>query len=45
MGVANDAAGTSMKDTATAAVLGLIVGYMIRQYWSQLESLLRLLTG
>jgi hypothetical protein len=45
MDVANHAAGTSMKDTATAAVLGLIIGYMIRQYWSQLESLLRLLTG
>lgn len=37
--------GHLMKDTATAAVLGLIVGYIIRQYWPQLEWLLRLLTG
>jgi len=34
-----------MKDTATAAVLGLIVGYIIRQYSAQLLWLLRLLTG
>jgi hypothetical protein len=34
-----------MKDTATAAVLGLIAGYIIHQHWSQLEWLLRLLTG
>ena len=34
-----------MKDTATAAVLGLIVGYIIRPYSAQLLWLLRLLTG
>jgi hypothetical protein len=34
-----------MKDTAIAAVLGLIAGYIIRLYWPQLEWLLRLLTG
>jgi hypothetical protein len=34
-----------MKDTATAAVLGLIAGCLIRQYWPQLEWLLRFLTG
>ena len=38
-------AGTPMKDTATAAVLGLIAGYIIHQYWPQLQWLLWLLTG
>ncbi len=34
-----------MKDTAVAAVLGLIAGYIIHQYWPQLRWLLQLLTG
>ncbi len=34
-----------MKDTATAAVLGLIAGYIIHQHWPQLAWLLRLLIG
>ncbi len=34
-----------MKDTASAVVIGMIIGYMIHQYWPQLSWLWRLLAG
>ena len=34
-----------MKDTALAAVIGVIIGYMIHQCWPQLEWLVRCLAG
>jgi hypothetical protein len=34
-----------MKDTVPAVVLGVIVGYMIHNYWPQIEWLARLLVG
>jgi hypothetical protein len=34
-----------MKDTVPAAVLGVIVGYIIHSYWPQIEWFARLLVG
>jgi hypothetical protein len=34
-----------MKDTATAALMGAIVGYFIHRHWPEIEWLVRILTG
>jgi hypothetical protein len=34
-----------MKDTATAALMGTIFGYLIHGHWPQIEWLVRILTG
>jgi hypothetical protein len=34
-----------MKDTATAALIGVITGYLIHRLWPEIEWMLRMLTG
>jgi hypothetical protein len=34
-----------MKDTATAALMGAIAGYLIHRHWPEIEWLVRILTG
>jgi hypothetical protein len=34
-----------MKDTATAALMGAIVGYLIHRHWPEIDRLVRILTG
>jgi hypothetical protein len=34
-----------MKDTATAALMGAIAGYLIHRHWPEIEWIVRLLTG
>ena len=34
-----------MKDTATAALMGAIAGYLIHRHWPEIEWILHLLTG
>jgi hypothetical protein len=34
-----------MKDTASAAVIGAIAGYLIHRYWPDIEWILHILTG
>ena len=37
--------GTSVRQNATAAMLGVIVGYLLHRHWPEIESLVRLLVG
>jgi hypothetical protein len=37
--------GRAMKDTASAAVIGAIAGYLIHRHWPEIEWILRILTG
>jgi len=34
-----------MKDTLPAAIIGVIIGYMIHQHWAQLEWFFRFFIG
>ena len=34
-----------MKDTAPAALMGAIVGYLIHRHWPEIDWLVRILTG
>jgi len=34
-----------MKDTATAAFMGAIVGYLLHRHWPEIDWLVRILTG
>jgi hypothetical protein len=34
-----------MKDTATAALMGAIVGYLIHRHWPEIEWMVHILTG
>jgi hypothetical protein len=42
----DDAAdGDPMKQNATAAMLGVVVGYLAHRHWPEIEFLVRLLVG
>jgi hypothetical protein len=42
----HDAAdGDPVKQNATAAILGVVVGYLVHRHWPEIESLVRLLVG
>ena len=34
-----------MKDTATAALMGAIAGYLIHRHWPEIDWIVHLLTG
>jgi hypothetical protein len=37
--------GTPVRQNATAAMLGVVVGYLMHRHWPEIESLVRLLVG
>jgi hypothetical protein len=36
---------TPVSQNATAALMGVVVGYLIHRHWPEIESLVRLLVG
>jgi hypothetical protein len=37
--------GMPVKENATAAILGAIVGYLVHRHWPEIEIIVRMLTG